>query len=137
MSGCTDSNSDDPGIEFYQGKESIRLYIKDGPTTQEEGAGFLTTDSFLKVEQTGGDPIDWNDYTIHCEVTDSDDRKELVVLRIGGIIFDPETTHESETGDIIIVGVGTDGDFSNGDYVDIMIAMGWAIVYSQKSIRVV
>lgn len=137
MSGCYESRRES-SEEFIEGVESLRLNIQDASsTTQEDGADFLTTDAFLKAEQTGGDPIDWSDHTIYCEVTDSDDRKELVVLKIASTAFDPETNHESKTGDIIILGVGTDGDFSNGDYVDITIVEGIAKVYSQKSIRVV
>lgn len=135
LSGCFESsyNSED---EFIEGTKTLRLGIQDGSTTKEEGADFLTTDSFLKAEQTGGDPIDWTDHVIYCEVTDSGNRKELSVLTIAGDAF-PGTKTKSQTGEIIIFGVGTDGDFSNGDYVDITITTGDAKVYSQKTIRVV
>ncbi len=138
MSGCfrlKDASDDD---DFPQGMGTHRFNIMDAQsTTQEEGAGFNTTDAFLKVEQTGGHPIDWNGHVIYCGVTGSDDRKELVILRIGNTTFDPETYHISETGQILILGVGTDGDFSNGDYVDINIYRANEKVYSKKSIRVV
>jgi hypothetical protein len=142
ISGCTDpgvdgDDDDDSGRDFVEGGETLRLSIDDAwSETKEDGAGILTTDDFLRAEQTGGDPIDWTKLTIYCYLTGSDERKELSVLTIAGDEF-PGTETESKVGEVIIFGVSTDGDFSNGDYVDIIIVKRITKLYSQNSIRVV
>jgi flagellin-like protein len=118
-----------------EGTENLRLNAQDAANVPAlaETTQFTTTDDFLKIEQTGGDPIDWSVLTILCEVTGTGNRIKLNVYSIAG---DTAET-QSSTGEIIILRVAANGDFSSGDYVDITITKGDAKVYTQKSIRVV
>ena len=115
----------------------LRLHVEDGPANQGDGSAFEVGEQFLKIEQVGGDPIDWIPLRIYCENTETVARHELVILSIGGTEFNPAHNYESKTGQVIIFGVGSTGDFSNGDRVEITITKGDDQVYRSTALRVV
>ena len=118
--------------------DNLRLSFDDGADDiNSDGSYFADGQVLLKAEQTGGDPIDWVELTIYCEVKDSGNRQELDILQIGGSAFDTSTNGESKTGQIITFDVQGATDFASGDYLVVTITKGDAKVYTSSSIRVV
>ncbi len=116
---------------------TLRLNFKDGNDDKtEDGAYFMVGESLLIAEQSGGDPIDWSQLTVYCEVKDSGVRNVLRVEAINGQSYSPSNS-DSKTGEIISLGVSQNGDFSNGDYVIVSVVEGDSKVYSSTTIRVV
>ena len=117
--------------------KTLQVNFKDGATDQTlDGDPFVVGETLLQCEQGGGDPINWNDMTVKCEVKESGVRVDLVVLTVNGVAFS-SANQESKTGEIVTFGVGTDGDFNNGEYVIITITEGDSKVYTSTTVRLV
>ena len=118
--------------------DNLRLSFDDGSTDlSSDGSYFATSDIILRAEQTGGDPIDWSQLTVYCEVKDSGSRKELQVESIGGSPFSYGSNSESRTGQMITFSPTSNNDFQSGDYVIITIIKGFDKVYTSVTIRIV
>ncbi len=116
---------------------TLQVSFKDGSSDKTSDlAYFVVGDKLLQCEQGGGDPINWNDMTVKCEVKDSGTRVDLVVLEVNGLAFSG-TNQESQTGELITFGVKSDTDFQEGDYVIITITEGDSKVYTSTSVRLV
>jgi len=115
----------------------LRLNIDDGKTDLgQDGADFSVGDTFIKVEQTGGDPIDWSELLIKCEDTEADEVHPLRILNISAEPYDENTNTISRTGEVIELGVVRNGDFQSGDRVEITIEKRGEQVYKSQAIRV-
>jgi hypothetical protein len=126
LSGClTLEETNEESAEF------LRLSINDGNTDLGQDEYFTTEDNLLKCEQTGGDPIDWTEYIVYCEVKDSSDRVTLNVAMIG---TDP-AKKVSKTGDVIILRSSVNEHFKSGDYLEVTIVKGDNKVYESTNIR--
>jgi len=117
--------------------DKLRLDIDDGKTNiGSDGSAFGTADIFLKLEQTGGDPIDWSGLTIICEDTETGDRAELVIINCKGTAYNPTDNKDTKTGEVVELGVKLANDFQSGDRVDLTITKGDDQVYKSQAIRV-
>ena len=128
FSGCLTLEDTEEELE-----EALRLSVDDSYNDLEnEGDYFTTADDLLKLEQTGGDPIDWTKYTIYAEVKDSGNRQELRVASVNG-----KPGMESRTGDVIVLRSTVNEHFRSGDYVQLIIIKGDAMVYKSTAVRIV
>jgi flagellin-like protein len=115
--------------------ETLRLSVDDASVDVAITSVFGPGKDLLKVEQIGGDPIDWSELTIYLNTKGSDARVTLTVSTIAGVTYGTgaaETT-ESTTGQIVILVDAAGGTFYNGDYVLLTITKGSAQVWSSSS----
>ena len=115
----------------------LRLATDDGKTNLgSDGSAFAVGDIFLKIEQTGGDPIDWSELTVICENTETDARHELVIVNCNGLAYDATSNKNTKTGEVVELGVAANGDFASGDRVELTITKGDDQVFKSQAIRV-
>ena len=85
---------------------------------------FKTGDDILKIEQTGGDPIDWAEHALFLKKSDEDIRYSLSIGSIHGQEYDGSENHVSNTGDLIVCQTNDDDVFYQGDYVYLTVTKG-------------
>jgi len=112
--------------------DHIRLNVKDGPDDIEEGMFFSWSIRMIRIEQTGGDPIDWNDLTVYVENTETGDRQPASILYVN----DQAGPYESRTGQTIDLGPTTDNMFQDGDRLEVTITKGDDQVFKSQPISV-
>jgi len=117
--------------------DNLRLDIDDGnDDLGSDGSDFAVGQAILRIEQTGGDPIDWSKMTIYCEEHDTGNRIKLVIITCNNAPYDANTNSKTLTGQVIELGVGSDGDFQSGTYLEISITKGDDMVYKSQTIHV-
>ncbi len=100
-------------------------------------ATFLTTDEFITITLVGkSKTLDVNDMDVKAQLSNADIKLDLVWLMVDNAAFNPSTNNIMEPGDIAILGITTDGDFSDGDNVHISIYEKDVIVAEKENLIV-
>jgi len=106
-------------------------------TVYSEGADFPAGTQLLRVEQRGGDPINWNELTVYANEKDTDVRVALAIDTINGMAYSSATNYQSTAGQTIMLKVVGGSDFQGGDYVVLNIFKGENKVFTSTAIRVI
>jgi len=117
---------------------TLRLTISDASATvNSEGSNFPAGTQLLKIEQSGGDPVNWKELTVYGNEKDSDVRVALAIDTINGQAYSATTNYQSKAGQIILLEVVGGTDFQGGDYVVMNIFKGEDKVFTSTAIRCV
>ena len=86
--------------------EIFQLDVTDASTSSDfvatgDNAVFEDDEPILRIEQTGGDPIDWNEYSLKLGIDGQDWVYDCQVYQINGKAY--TVGDRSEVGDIILI----------------------------------
>lgn len=118
---------------------TLELKVDDAyAQASEKGSetGFEVGENILAVTQTGGDPIVWDEYNIKIQIQGTDLHYSSTVITIGAVDYVQGAKHQSEVGDIILLGIKNSADndcIKAGDYVLLKIIWKNMIVWSSAN----
>jgi len=117
-------------------EEGLRLQATDAfYDAGSDGSYFPASSDLIKVEQSGGDPINWNQYTVYVNELHSDSRFVLRLNSINNLPFNSTTNFQSKAGQMIVFGTTGAADFQSGDFVVLLVFKGQNKVYASPTIH--
>lgn len=100
-----------------------------------DDAVFEDGEPILRIEQTGGNPIDWNDYSLRLKIDGTDYAFDCEVYEINGVAYTVGDT--SKVGDIILIDCPeATNPFAPEDYVELSIFSANKELYASGLIRI-
>lgn len=113
---------------------TLELKVTDAATSAN-GATYADGEPLLAVTQTGGNPINWDDYTIKVKKEGTDSQYAMYVYKIDNTLFVNNTGVKSEVGQIILLSLApsADGMIAPGDYCLLQITSGTDTVWSSAN----
>jgi flagellin-like protein len=88
-----------------------------------KGDTFQVDDILVRVEHSGGGPIDWNGHTVYLEKQNSSERIEIALDSIAGQPFDAATNSKSEVGNYLEF-KATTTEFTSGEWIKFIVIQG-------------
>ena len=125
------SDTNEETVSAYQ------LQVRDAAFNKNsDGEVFAVGEQIIRVEQTGGDPIDWNGHEVLLEKMNTSERIPIVPDTIANVAYDLNSNSKSEVGQFIIFKTTTD-DFHSGDWVKLIVTSGAKLHYKSPGYMVI